>query len=48
MMIETATAGDFTAIINSTDVTARIPIAGIACKIPQIAAPSCCNLGACV
>jgi hypothetical protein len=33
--------GDFTAITNSTDVKAKIPTAGMACKIPKITVPSC-------
>jgi hypothetical protein len=40
MMIKMATMGDFTAIANSTDVTARIPTAGMACKLPKTTVPS--------
>lgn len=41
MMTKMATIGDFTAIANSTDVTAKIPTAGMACKIPKTSVPSC-------
>jgi len=39
MMIEIATIGDFTAITNCTDVKAKIPTAGMACKITIIIVP---------
>jgi hypothetical protein len=41
MMINIATVGDFTASANSTDVTAKFPTAGMACKIAKTTAPSC-------
>jgi hypothetical protein len=43
MMIDIATVGDFTAKANSTDVTVKIPTAGMACKIAKMTAPSCCK-----
>jgi len=43
MVIEIATVGDFTACANCTDVTAKIPTAGMACKIANITTPSCCR-----
>jgi hypothetical protein len=41
MMIDIATGGDLIANANSTDVTAKIPTAGMACKIAKMTAPSC-------
>jgi hypothetical protein len=43
MMIEIATVGDFTASANCTDVTVKIPTAGMACKTANITTPSCCR-----
>jgi hypothetical protein len=43
MMIDIATVSDFTASANSTDVTAKIPTAGMACKTAKITTPSCCK-----
>jgi hypothetical protein len=43
MMIEIATVGDFTTCANCTDVTVKIPTAGMACKIANITTPSCCK-----
>jgi len=44
MMMEMANIGDFTVIANSTDAMAKIPAAGIACKIPKITVPSSCEV----
>jgi hypothetical protein len=41
MIIDIATGGDLIANVNSTDVTAKIPTAGMACKIVKMTAPSC-------
>jgi hypothetical protein len=43
MTIDIATVGDFTASANSTDVTMKIPTAGMACKIAKITTPSSCR-----
>jgi hypothetical protein len=43
MMMEIATAGDFIVSANSTDVTAKIPTAGMACRAVKITNPSCCR-----
>jgi len=47
MTIKIATNGDFTAKASSTDVTTKIPTAGMACKIPKITVPSCCGVRRC-
>jgi hypothetical protein len=44
MMIEIATAGDFTVNANSADITTKIPTAGMAWRTAKITTPSCKDL----
>ena len=43
MMIDIATVCDFIASANSTDVTAKMPTAGMACKTAKTTTPSSCK-----